>query len=55
MIKKIDCPFCGPKGDLDYVKCPEDDCYHVVCIDCGCCGPAGKSISEALEAWNKRS
>ena len=29
--------------------------YQVHCYMCGAKGPVGKSIDEAIDAWNKRS
>lgn len=55
MEQPIECPWCGQKGALEYVNCPEDDELHVICMKCGCCGPAGKSIEAAIDAWNRRA
>jgi Lar family restriction alleviation protein len=51
------CPFCKSKNvNIDVVPVlPGYDPYYGHCRDCGSQGPRKNTISEAVEAWNKRS
>lgn len=52
-----ECPFCG--SDLQsvvknrYYGRYED--YHVMCQECGSCGPTAENEQEAVKKWNERA
>lgn len=57
MDKTDKCPFCG--SDLQsVVKNKYYDGkyvdYHVMCQECGTCGPSEPTEEEAVESWNRR-
>ena len=51
------CPFCGSKEPFAHYE--DDDGIGewacVICVECGCKGPAGYELEEAVTAWNKRN
>lgn len=54
------CPFCGQEQDDFAGMVPEafatctDGTYSINCSECNCTGPAGKSMVDAVNAWNAR-
>ena len=53
------CPFCGGEATLcSVVSMQHEICYVVKCDDLNCIMCAGgtlrKTISQAIEAWNRR-
>ena len=48
------CPYCGTDHHGLGI-CDDNMRIHVVCEACGCLGPWGDTIAEAIEEWNKRA
>jgi Lar family restriction alleviation protein len=55
------CPFCGydqsdfaGMSDGSFGKC-SDGTYSVCCSSCGCTGASGRSMIDAVNAWNRRA
>lgn len=52
------CPFCGDHMNSFAGMSPESfarclDQFSINC-DCGCTGPFGNTMNEAVELWNRR-
>ena len=45
------CPFCYEEGEVEEIG---RDWWAVVCLECGCCGPAGETPEIAITLWDKR-
>lgn len=54
------CPFCGDPMDSFAGMYPESfsqvsDGTMAINCDCGAIGPAGRTMEEAIIAWNRRA
>jgi Lar family restriction alleviation protein len=48
------CPFCGGQGSLGQSVMGGKWLDHVECLGCGAMSLSCHSISEAVQAWNRR-
>lgn len=59
-LKPLPCPFCGSSMD-SFAGLTEDSFAEssygkfMINCDCGVLGPEGKTMEEAIAAWNRRT
>jgi len=49
------CPFCKSKETEVHKINSGSRIFFIGCNECNACGPEGKTLTQAQQAWNQRS